>query len=146
MKKSIIFILLTVLVLGAFTACDGDVFEDLIGGNTITLEIPEEWYWMSFDSNNHDVKTKDVTIPSGCKTWADLLESVGIKFYDYNKSDEYTLRVYTDEKIYFLLPNDVPNYGYGLILSDAMVSYPDSTEAGANIVIGGTYMLTDLPH
>lgn len=34
MKKSIIFILLTVLILGVFTACNGDVFADMFNGGS----------------------------------------------------------------------------------------------------------------
>ena len=42
MKKSIIFILLTVLILGIFTACNGDVLDDLLNGGSEPGPAPVE--------------------------------------------------------------------------------------------------------
>ncbi len=139
MKKVSIIILLTALILGAFTACNGDVFSELMPKpkRVITLEIPSIWEDVSFD-NTEDVKTKELEIPEDCETWADYLTKVtGIKVYYVDPLEEYTLRV-VDNKVYF---GDI--HGYGLKLDDSkVVPELETVEASATIEIGGTYTLT----
>ena len=50
MKKSIIFILSTVLILGVFTACNGDVFADLINGGSEPGPTPVEILYIDADT------------------------------------------------------------------------------------------------
>lgn len=153
MKKVSIIILLTVLLLGAFTACNGDVFSDLMPKDDpeptpkriITLEIPDTyWEGVSFD-DTEDVKTKVLEIPEDCDTWEEYLAylaevTTDIKVYDtYEPDDGYTLQVVgsADNKVYF------GNCRYGLKLDDSKSAPPpDSVNASAEIVIGGTYTLT----
>ena len=154
MKKVSIIILLTALILGAFTACNGDVFSDLMpkpeptSKGTITLEIPEGTGWsdVSFD-NTEDVRTKELEIPKDCETWAEYLEKVtDIKLYlnDTDNPRDYTL-MEKDGKVYFCWwkeSEQIYRPSIGLKLDDSKYSVPDTVDASATIEIGGTYTLT----
>lgn len=133
MKKTMIIALLAVLVLGAFTACNGDVNAELAGKRTITLEIPSGWVW-SFDGNG--TKTKVVEVPADCDTWAKLLDKVTISIIK-NDSTVLTLQVY-DNEVYFV--DTSPRFG--LIRDASKISYPETTSSTEMIVLGGTYVLT----
>lgn len=147
MKKVSIIILLTVLLLSAFTACNGDVFSELMPKDdpeptpkrVITLEIPSTWEYFSFDESDASVKTKTLEIPEDCDTWAEYLEEVtDIKVYRVAPlvPYEYTLAVKAD-KVYF------GDFQFGLILKDSKGVPPiDTVDASATIEIGGTYTLT----
>ena len=141
MKKVSIIILLTALILGAFTACNGDVFSDLMPKpepepkRIITLEIPEGEGWanVSFDSSSA-VKTKELEIPEDCDTWKKYLEKVtDIKVYD-NGTPLTLNKEYFDE-VFF------GHYVYGILLDDTKVAPPDTVSVDSEIVIGGTYIL-----
>lgn len=157
MKKVSIIILLTALILGAFTACNGDVFSDLMPKDdpeptpkrTITLEIPSTWTNYSFDESDTSVKTKELEIPENCKTWADYLEEVtDTKVYDTYHSKYFTL-MKKDGKVFFCWyyeSEDIYQAAFGLELDDSKVGPPPETvNASADIVIGGTYTLTSSP-
>lgn len=141
MKKVSIIILLTALILGAFTACNGDVFSDLMPEpeptpkRTITLEIPEDEYWanVSFDSSSA-VKTKVLEIPEDCEKWADYLTKVtDVKVY--NNGTPLTLNKEYYDGVYFGV------HVYGILLDDTKVAPPDTVLVDNEIVIGGTYIL-----
>lgn len=69
MKKTMIIALLAVLVLGAFTACNGDVNAELAGSGekrVITLQLDNGYKF------NNDTDTLVMDIPSGCGTWTSL--------------------------------------------------------------------------
>lgn len=114
MKKVSIIILLTALILGAFTACNGDVFSELMPKpkRTITLEIPED-----------------------CKTWEVYLKEV-TDIAVYENGLTRVLNTNYDDKVYFGV------HKYGLLLDDSKVPAPPTVEASAEIEIGGTYTLT----
>lgn len=153
MKKVSIIILLTALILGAFTACNGDVFSDLMPEpeptpkRTITLKIRSTWEGLSFD-DTEDIKTKELEIPEDCETWADYLEEViDIKVYDTYWPEPFTLMVRNeDNKVYFCrwIESDSEYYPYyGLQLEGPKVpDIPESIEANKNIESGETYVLT----
>ena len=144
-----IIALLAVLVLGAFTACNGDVNAELAGGKrVITLEILSGGS-LSFDGNG--TKTKVVEVPADCDTWAKLLAKVtDIRIIWSGDEDKtYTLKVFTNEtpathhgKIYFF---DEYYPVFGLVLETKSLPNPDTTEASQKIVLGGTYVLTSEP-
>lgn len=138
MKKTMIIALLAVLVLGAFTACNGDVNAELAGKRTITLEILGG-VW-SFDNGT---KTKVVEVPADCDTWAKLLDKVTDISIKYD-STVYTLQVYGNGKIYF--GNETPWFG---LIRDASKGDPypavETTSSTEKIVLGGTYVLTSAP-
>ena len=149
MKKVSIIILLTVLLLSAFTACNGDVFSELMPEpepepkRVITLEIPSTLEYVSFD-NTEDVKTKELEIPKDCETWADYLTKVtDVKVYSIYGTETYTLMV-KDEKVYFCFKYTNSDYlvAFGLELNDSKGDPLPSVNASADIVIGGTYTLT----
>ena len=154
MKKSLIFVLLIALIFGVFTACDGDVFADLIDNDepapevrAITLEIPSNWFYVTFDSSDTSVKTKVVEVPTGCDTWAEFLAEVtNIKVIDSYYPEEYPLMV-EDGKVYFCWyysALDIYQHVYGLQLQgDKGGSDPETITADTNITLGGTYRLTE---
>lgn len=151
MKKVSIIILLTVLLLSAFTACNGDVFSELMpkpeptSKGTITLKIPEGWTKVSFDKSDTSDKTKELEIPEDCDTWAEYLEEVtDIKVYHVHTPDsvdEFILQV-VDNKVYFCWEDPVFICNFGLGLNDSK-GLPETVDASADIVIGGTYTLTE---
>ena len=143
MKKVSIIILLTALILGAFTACNGDVFSDLMPEpepepkRVITLEIPDEdAYWADFSfDDTEDVKTKELEIPEDCKTWEEYLEKV-TDIAVYEDGSPLVLNTNFDDKVYFGV------HKYGLLLDGSKYSVPDTVDADSEIEIGGTYTLT----
>ena len=149
MKKVSIIILLTALILGAFTACNGDVFSELMpeSKRTITLEIPDEYLPnVSFGESDTGVKTKEFEIPKDCDTWEKYLEEVtDIIVYNNDFDRTYTLMV-KDGKVYFCWWKESEHMyrpAYGLELDDSKGdSLPNTVDASATIEIGGTYTLT----
>lgn len=131
MKKSLIIVLLTALVLCAFTACDGDVNADLSGTGekrVITLEVDSgDW---AFDTSG--TKTMELTIPSDCKTWGDLL---GTKI---------TLHLGTIVEVELTLTENYINeawFHYGDYSANITAKTPGSVSCSAEISIGATYVL-----
>jgi hypothetical protein len=76
MKKTMIIALLVTLVLGVFTACNGDVNADIEEKNTVTFSIynhgSDDWV---FDNGT---ETMELNIPSGCVKWSDLIGKASI--------------------------------------------------------------------
>ena len=69
MKKTLIITLLIALVLGVFTACNGDVNADISGDTERTITLILEGNYWKFDN---DTDTLVINIPSTCNTWKDL--------------------------------------------------------------------------
>ena len=141
MKKVSIIILLTALILGVFTACNGDVFSDLMPEpeptpkRIITLEIPSTWSNVSFE-DTEDVRTKELEIPEDCDTWAEYLEEF-TEIAVYTNGSPRVLNTNYDDKVYFGVCK------YGLLLNNSKaVEPPETVAASAEIEIGGTYSLT----
>ena len=95
MKKTLIIALLIALVLGVFTACDGEVNADMSGGTKIiTLELYNaNWYFTETGTD-----TMELEIPSDCRTWADLEAKGSIISVTQSgkEASELTLSHYTD--------------------------------------------------
>lgn len=130
MKKTMIIALLAVLVLGAFTACNGNVDEELFGSRTITLEIVDSGDW-EFDN---ETKSLVVTIPEGCETWGDLVGKISITI----KLGNITTKTLP-------LTSNVSNVVrfsdggyYGLVDSEAKTAYQE-VQNNTSIALGKTY-------
>ena len=134
MKKTMIIALLAVLVLGVFTACNGDVNAELAGGKrVITFEIDTDQ--RNKYSFGNDTYTKVINVPSDCKTLGDLVdrcsfnvELVGTAYYI-----DFTLKAYETDKVRF----EDDSYYFASFHSKEL-NYPSANEI---IIIGGTYEL-----
>lgn len=142
MKKTLIIALLAVLVLGAFTACNGDVNADLSGGRTITLDIYNAGW--TFDNGS---KSLAVTIPAGCTKWGDLEDNCPIKVKFNNEADYTSLNLkkftYNEKDMMYFANNDDE------IKLNVKISGPkgytpsDSVLSNDVITLGATYDLND---
>lgn len=132
MKKTMIFALLAVLVLGAFTACNGDVNAELFGSRTITLEIVESGDW----EFNNGTKSLVVAIPEGCETWGDLVGKISITITKEAVTKTLPL-ISKDTNVYFFV-NDSGNY-YGIVKPNAKWSLPETVQRNTSIALGKTY-------
>ena len=137
MKKTMIIALLAVLVLGAFTACNGDVNAELAGSRTITLEIvdiyEDDWKF------NNGTKTLVVTIPEGCETWGDLVGKISITIMDGNTTKTLPLisaGTAPDDDVRFY----VDDY-YGSVKPNAKWSPTMTVKRNTSIALGKTYEL-----
>ena len=114
MKKTLIIALLIALVLGVFTACNGEVFAELIGGGakTITLKLDDEitkkedvggWWWGYVILDGVTEKTEiEVQIPEGASTWSDVEDLLPLRFGYY----------------YTYSPQSGPNHTYDCTITD----------------------------
>ena len=136
MKKTLIIALLVALVLGIFTACNGDVFEDLVEGQkTITLKINEYdyvYYDWTFDNGTD---TLELAIPSGCTTWGDLVGKISITITDGTDTETLPL-ISKDSDVYFFVV-DGGDYYYGWVDSDAKGT--TIVQNNTSIALGKTY-------
>jgi len=155
MKKSLIIVLLTALVLCAFTACDGDVNADLSGGKrTITLVIDDSITDWKFDDNT---TTKTVEIPSDCKTWKDLADAeFSIKVVYQLVPEEYEILIKDGTDVYgsptqehgkahfavYYAGHWVDCSGIKPVSKAYYPEYQSYVGINENITIGGTYKLT----
>ena len=160
MKKTLIITLLIALVLGIFTACNGDVYSDLVGKRIITLVLSEE-------AKDDNITFKDgsdtlvLEIPSGCKTWKDLADS---EFsIEVKEGDNEPFKVFVKDGkdivghssfeegyAHFAKYNTSKWYDvFGLSLAgtkgDPSPSFASDIEITEEIEIGGTYELTRSP-
>jgi len=139
MKKSLIIALLIALVIGMFTACDGDVFADLIDEKeetkrTITLIIKDFYgHGWTFKDGTETI-TKE--IPADCTTWGDLVEE-GFTV-DMKKSattPTWTLLNHGDLVWFSYEPGD-------LVVSVELDNKAiNSTSVNEEIIIGETYII-----
>lgn len=136
MKKTMIIALLAVLVLGAFTACNGDVNAELSGSRTITLEIvaSNQDTWKFNNGSNSLV----VAIPEGCETWGDLVEKISITITDGTVTK--TLLLILDDSYVLFFVHDGANSYAGIVNSEAKVQIP-SVKNNTSIALGKTYEL-----
>lgn len=134
MKKTMIIALLAVLVLGAFTACNGDVNAELAGSRTITLEIVDSNNW-KFDNEKTSLV---VAIPEGCETWGDLVGKISITITKENTTQ--TLPLLLDgSKVRFLVGDGSSHCDYyGYVNSEAKISYQE-VQNNTSIASGKTY-------
>ena len=135
MKKTMIIALLAVLVLGAFTACNGDVNAELFGSRTITLEIVDSGDW----EFGNGTKSLVVTIPEGCETWGDLVGkiSITITLGDATKTLPLTSN---DLGVSFFV--SVGGYYYfGFVNPNAKWAPPETVQNNTSIALGKTYEL-----
>ena len=136
MKKTLIIALLVALVLGIFTACNGDVFEDLVEGQkTITLKINEfdYVYGWTFDGEENEIV---VSIPSGCTKWVDMVgEKIKVYFNDF--SFELTLGDVEEAACYIY----TDNYEYIHAYLAELLKGTNTISINSDITPGETYML-----
>lgn len=91
--KKIVFLLIAVLLLGTFVACDGEadflLWDDEPVEKVLKLKFAEGFYSenFSFDSENPDDDEKEFPIPDSVTTWQNLI--------DY--SNNFNISVYIDE-------------------------------------------------
>ena len=135
MKKTLIITLLVALVLGVFTACNGDVFEDLVDKKeeaTIILEL-DQYPW-TFDGE--DKEEIVVSIPSGCTKWVDMVGEK-ITVYFYNSPFELTLGE-VDERACYIYTD---NYEYIHAYLAELLKGTNTISINSDITPGETYML-----
>lgn len=136
MKKSLIIVLLTALVLCAFTACDGDVNADLSGNvenkKTITLTMIYDTY--KFEN---DTFSMVLEFPSSCETWKDLAEK-GCSFVIKQGANSWTLTL--GEEGGNACFKSSPLYKYSFIYEDAK-SMPPKYAYTDPIENAGSYLL-----
>lgn len=141
MKKSLIIALISVLLIGTFVACDGDVFADLIDKapevkRVITLSIKEsDRMYFSFDDDTFE---KVIDIPTDCTTWGDLVDE-GISITVKAGSDAVTMPLIDDSgEVYYYLQDGA--YYYGFIDPEPTSKYAvETVHSTDEIVIGGIY-------
>jgi len=135
MKKTLIIALLAVLVLGVFTACNGDVNAELAGvenKKTITLGMMYSTY--KFED---DTYTKVLEIPSGCNTWKDLAEK-GCSIEIKKDASRWTLTLGEKEGNACFKSNPLEKYSF--IHENVKVSIPPKAYTDT-IENGETYLL-----
>ena len=136
MKKTLIIALLVALVLGVFTACNGDVFADLVEKEdvkkVITLKISNSNEYSFVDGK----ATKEIEIPSGCEKWGQFAaEGFSVEVED-TEDHSYDLELKSqDGFVYF-----ASGYVYSSINLEAKGSSTVKTDDA--ISAGGTYLLT----
>jgi hypothetical protein len=140
MKKTLIITLLVALVLGIFTACNGDIFADLIEEKkeekrVITLKIVDDETYSFEDGKS----TKEIEIPSDCTTWGDF-QKKGYSITIKTSNNTYTLNLITDYYGYYVYfqKNDVG----GFFLREGVKSGLPTVETDEEIAIGETYKLS----
>lgn len=136
MKKTMIIALLAVLVLGAFTACNGDVNAELSGSRTITLEIvaSNQDTWKFNNGSNSLV----VAIPEGCETWGDLVGKISITIT--NGDDTKTLPLILEGPNVRFLKIDNTTFYIGYVNPEAKTAYQE-VQNNTPIALGKSYDL-----
>lgn len=137
MKKTLIIALLAVLVLGVFTACNGDVNADLSGGKTITFELKESGSYV-FDN---DTKKMEFEIPSGCTKWGDLDEKCQIKVKTSSNDSTITLTLKEANSMMYFYEGTTQK----LYITAPVKGFPSSISSDAAILFGETYSLNSMP-
>lgn len=130
MKKSLIIVLLTALVLCAFTACDGDVNADLSGDGRVvyfkmtSTSVSGGW---TFADGSTTIKW---AVPADCSKWGDLVDKGTI---DVKNSGTTTTLTLESSSVFARFKNgDTIAY----FLEDKAI-YSEWLETA--IVIGATY-------
>lgn len=136
MKKTLIIALLVALVLGVFTACNGDVNAALMGKRTITLEIDNTYSanWTFADGK----KTMELPISSDWTKWEDALDKCEITVKNDNDSIEatkLTLTVLSSDYAHFV-GDDI--WGHFVF---SHKSFAPTVELSDTIEVGGTYTI-----
>ncbi len=133
MKKSLIIVLLTALVLCAFTACDGDVNADLSGdGRVVYFKMTSESVsdgWTFADGST----TIKWAVPADCSKWGDLVDKGTIDVKNSGTTTTLTLKSYGDFA-WFKNGGTIAEF-----LEDKAI-YTELLETA--IVIGATYNFT----
>lgn len=159
MKKTMIIALLAVLVLGVFTACNGDVNAELMGKRVIKLVMSDEAIGNGFTFEDGG-DSLELEIPSDCKTWKDLADAQLSIDVIKNNSDSIKLFVKDGEDIpYSPGPEDgkahfaeyhnghwYDCFGLKPVTSKATYYYKSYVGITDAILIGGTYELTHNPY
>ena len=133
MKKTMIIALLAVLVLGAFTACNGEVNAELAGSRTITLEIVDSNNW-KFDNEKTSLV---VAIPEGCETWGDLVGKISITITKENTTKTLPL-ILEGSNVRFCVDDSGSHCSYYGHVNPNAKGFPD-VQNNTSIALGKTY-------
>lgn len=134
MKKTLIIALLAVLVLGAFTACNGDVNAELAGSGekrVITLQLANGYKF----NNNTDTLVMD--IPSGCDTWTSL-KTAGCQITVKIGEEEISMNLDS----YIMDSTEYAGFTKGPYLGKIYLKGSEYQTIDGKIEIGGLYGIT----
>ena len=141
MKKTLIIALLVALVLGVFTACNGEVAPSKKEETKkeITLEINSLIFGELSFTGGDNSKTFDVT---GSESWEQLIDELTIGLtYDNDQSFEFSIKSDVDGYMYFETSTTIISLDL-YVYSEASCTDPDERlKSGEELSNNTTYYL-----